>query len=224
MQCLLCVQDFIDNNDLKKHYLNQHRINAKNQFFNVLFKKNNGNFSLRKCYRCDKLIITSSFKEIQHNFINHYQKGGEIPLEKRQFKKTNNGSIMKFTFDYESHKNSYDFADPAKLLEVFFEVVDINFVTDGKRELIVKSTINIQNYQPPLGDLNNVRGLYDQRAWSTPVCFGNFFNDFVKTSLKNDIKKKIILNARTRSSWRFDRFQSVSVIFNTKNNQKVLRL
>ena len=126
MKCLLCVQDFIDKNDRKKHYLNQHRINAKNHFFNALLKKNNGHFSLQKCYRCDKLI-TSCFKEVRHNFINHYQKAGEIPLENRQFKKTSHGSIIKFTIDYESHKNSYDFADPAKLLEDFFEVVNINF-------------------------------------------------------------------------------------------------
>ena len=39
MKCLLCVQDFIDKINLKKHYLNQHRINAKNHFFNALFKK-----------------------------------------------------------------------------------------------------------------------------------------------------------------------------------------
>ena len=128
-----------------------------------MFKKNNGNFSLRKCCRCDKLV-TSSFGEVQHNFINHYQKGGEIPLENRHSKKTSDGSIIKFTIDYESYKNSYDFADPAKLLEDFFEVVDINFVTDRKRELIVKSTFNIQNYQPPPEDSNNVRGLYNQRA------------------------------------------------------------
>ena len=110
-----------------------------------------------------------------------------------------------------------------KLLEDFFEVVNINFKTDGREELIVKSSFSIQNYQPPPEDMNNVRGLYDERLWSTPTYFGNFFNDFIKSSLKNDIKKRIIVNGRTGSSWRFNRFQSVSVIFNTKINQKILR-
>ena len=86
MKCLLCVQDFIDKNNLKKHYLNQHRINSKNHFFKALFEKNNEIFSFRKCYRCHDLI-TSRSEEIQHNFIKHYQKGEEIPLENRQFKK-----------------------------------------------------------------------------------------------------------------------------------------
>ena len=87
-----------------------------------------------------------------------------------------------------------------KLLEDFFEVVNINFRTDGREELIVKSSFSILNYQPPPEDLNNVRGLYDEWMWSTPTYDGHFFNDFIKFSLKNDIKKKIILNGRTGSS------------------------
>ena len=130
---------------------------------------------------------------------------------------------MKFIIDYESHKNSYDFADTVELLEEFFEVVNINFVTDRKKKLIVKSSFSIQNYQPPPEDLNNVRVLHDQRVWSTHTYFGNFFNYFIKSSLKNHIKKRIILDGRTGSSWRFNRFQFVSVIFNTKTNQKILR-
>ena len=41
MKC--CVQDFIDKNNLKKHYSNQHRINSKNYFFKALIEKNNEN-------------------------------------------------------------------------------------------------------------------------------------------------------------------------------------
>ena len=188
-----------------------------------MIEKNNEIFSLRKCYRCDDLI-TSRSEEIQHYFIKHYQKGGEIPLENRQFKKTSDGSIIRFPIDYDTHKNSYDFADPVKLLEDFLEVVNINFKTDGRKELMVKSSFSIQNYQPPPEDMNNVRGLCDERLWSAPTYSGNVFNDVIKFSLKNDIKKKIILNCRTGSSWRFNRFQSVSVTFNTKNNQKILRI
>ena len=145
-------------------------------------------------------------------------------MENRPFIKRSDGSIIKFPIDYKIHKNNYDFTNAGKLLEDFFNVVDLNFVTDGRRELVIKSTFNIRNYQPPPEDLNNVRGLFDQRVWSTPVYFGNFFDDFIKTSLKSDIKKRIISNGRTGSSWRFDRFESVSVIFNIQNNQKILRL
>ena len=183
MKCLVCTRNFIDKNDLRKHYVVQHRVNDKNHFFNALFKKNSGNFSIRKCYRCDRLI-TSSFHEVQHNFINHYQKGGEISIENRPVNKTTDGSIVKFTIDYDSDKNSYDFTDTSNMLEEFFEVVDTNFVTDEKIELF-----SMRNYQPPPEDLNNVTGLYDLRIWSTPVYVGNFFNGFIKTSLKMTLRR-----------------------------------
>ena len=106
---------------------------------------------------------------------------------------------------------------------IFFDLIDVNFLTDGKKHLIVKSSFSIQNYQPHLENMNNVRGLYDDRLWSTPAYEDYFFNDFIKSSLKNDIKKRIIINGITGSSWRFNRFQFVSVTFNTKTNQKILR-
>ena len=108
-------------------------------------------------------------------------------------------------------KNSYDFKDPVKLVEDFFGVVDIKFVTDGKKELIIKSTFAIQNYQLPPEDINNVVGIYDKRIWSTQTYFGRFFNEFIKFSLINDIRKRIIVNARTGSLWRFNRYDSISV-------------
>ena len=142
MKCLLCTRNFVDKNDLGKHYAVKDRVNDKNHVFNALLKKNSGNFSLRKCYRCNKLIA-SSFHEVQHNFINHYQKGGEIPIKNRPVNKTTDGSIVKFTIDYDSDRNSYDFTDAGRILKDFFEVVDLNFVTDGKKELVIKSTFSI---------------------------------------------------------------------------------
>ena len=95
-------------------------------------------------------------------------------------------------------------------------MVNINFATDGKKELAIKSTFSIQNDQPPPEDLNNVTGLYDLRVWSTPVYVRNFFNDFIKTSLKIDIKKRIILNGRTGYLIGFNPFQYYSIITTIK--------
>ena len=69
-------------------------------------------------------------------------------------------------------------------------MVDIKFVTDGKQEFIIKLTFTILNYQPPPEDINNVMGLYDKRTWSTQNYFGRFFNEYIRVSLTNDIKKK----------------------------------
>ena len=119
---------------MKKHYVNKHRINSKIYCFEALFEKYDEIFILRNCYRCDD-FITSCSEEIQHNFINHYQIGGKIPLENRQFKKTSDGTIIRFEIHHDAHKNSYDFADPVKLLEDFFEVVNINFANDEKKRI-----------------------------------------------------------------------------------------
>ena len=115
------------------------------------------------------------------------------------------------------HKNSYDFEHPVKLVEDFI------VVTEGKEEFIIKSRFTMQNYQPPPKDINNMVGLCDKKIWFTQTCFGRFFNEYIRVSLTNDVKKRIIANARTRSSWRFNRYDSISVTFNTVENQQIVR-
>ena len=108
-------------------------------------------------------------------------------------------------------------------MEDFFGVVEIKFITDGKKELVMKSTFTIQNYQPPPEDINHAIGIYEKRVWSTQAYFGKFFNEFIKVSLFNDIKKRIKVNAKTGSLWRFNRYDSVSATFNTVENQKTVK-
>ena len=110
----------------------------------------------------------------------HYQKVGQVPLENKPIIIKTDGTIKKFLIECNKHKNSCDFEDPVKLVEDFLSVVDIKFVTDGRKELIIKSTFAIQNYQPPPEDINNVVGIYDERIWSTQTYFGRFFNEFIK--------------------------------------------
>ena len=90
-------------------------------------------------------------------------------------------------------------------------------------ELIIKSSFTIKNYQPPPEDINNEIGLYDKRICSTQTYFGRFFNEYIRASLTNDIKKGIIVNARTGNLWRFNRYDSISVTFNTIQDQQILR-
>ena len=92
-----------------------------------------------------------------------------------------------------------------------------------KKEIVFKSTFTILNYQPPPKDLPGAVDIFDKRIWSTRTYFGNFFNEFIKLSLIYDIKKRIIVNQDTGSSWRFNRYDSVLVTFNTVENQKIVR-
>ena len=149
---------------LKKHYENNHKIDINNCFFFKLYlsKKKKAYFFNRKCYLCES-FLASEREENKHNFLFHFPKGGTIPLEDRPITVINHETIKKLEIHYDEHKNSYDFEDPVKLVENFFGVVDIKFITNGKQEFIIKSSFTILNYQPPPKDMNNVVGLYDKR-------------------------------------------------------------
>ena len=185
MRCLYCGVQFQDQNSLKTHYEIFH-----NWFYKALFEENKEDFFGRKCYRCES-FLTSEREEKEHNFLFHFQKGGTIPLEDRPITVINHGIFKKFEIRYDEHKISYDFEHPVKLVKYFFGVVDIKFITDRKQEFIIKSSFTILNYQPPLEDINIVVGLYDKRIWSIQTYFGRFFNEYIRVSLTNDIKKEL---------------------------------
>ena len=45
-----------------------------------------------------------------------------------------------------------------------------------------------------------------------PLMFKHvFFNDFVKQNIEKDIKRRIIINGQTASSWRFQRFNHFDI-------------
>ena len=76
--------------------------------------------------------MTNCKQEQIHNFLKHYNQGGQIPLVNKPIDKNNIGhSIQKFSTDFEKHQNSYDFVDPIKLPEEFFNVFNIKFKTNG---------------------------------------------------------------------------------------------
>ena len=73
-------------------------------------------------------------------------------------------------------------------------------------------------YQPPENDF--FVEVIDNRFWITDVFECVYFNEFVKSGLKKSILKRIIVNGLTGSSWRFKRFNRISV--NVK--QKALQI
>ena len=228
MKCLLCKGNSEDEIILKIHYNYVHKINLCDWFFKAFFQKNLNNFFFRKCYRCDE-IWTSHQQEQIPNFIKYYQQCGQIPLESKPIDKINIGcTIQKLSTEFEKHQNSYDFEDPIKLPEEFFNVFNIKFKTDGKKEFIFKSTFDIVNFQPTPELLPGGVAIYDKRIWSTSTYFfffwGGGFNDFIKYLLISDIRKRIIINQETGSSWQFNRYDFVSMTINTvENHKKIFR-
>ena len=127
MKCLLCTHNFQDKILLKNHYIARHKINPTNWFFKALFKKDNDRFFVRKCYRC-KQFLTSQSEEKTHNFLKHYQKGGQIPLEYKPIAIKTDNTVKKFSIEIDKHKNSYDFTDSINYQKIFLMWLILNLI------------------------------------------------------------------------------------------------
>ena len=49
------------------------------------------------------------------------------------------------------------------------------------------------------------------KYWSTNVCTTQYFNEFIRFSLKRDIKERIISSAESGSAWRFRQFNYIKL-------------
>ena len=106
------------------------------------------------------------------------------------------------------------------LPEEFLNAFDIKFNSNGEKNLIFRCSFVIINYQPPAFDCGVP--IYDSRFWSTKIFEGFYFNEFVKFPLIQKIRKRITIDGETGSSWRFSRFQSISISVNMEENQYIL--
>ena len=177
MKCLLCANNLEDEIKLIYHYIEVHNVDSNNWFFKDLFTKTLNKFFIRKCYRCDEILTNQKHEQI-HNFLKHYQQGGQTPLENKPIDQINiEHTIRKFSINFEKHQNSYNFCNLIKLPEEFFRVFNIKFKTDDKNKFVLKPTFGIVNYQPPPELLPGGVAIYDKRIWSTDTYTGYFFND-----------------------------------------------
>ena len=76
------------------------------------------------------------------------------------------------------------------------------------------------NYQ-----LTEIIELESRRIWMTDVYVCKFFNEFAKGQIKNGLMKRVIINGMSGSSWRFKRFEHITMIVTkTKKNLLFLKI
>lgn len=99
------------------------------------------------------------------------------------------------------HKTFYD----------FYNTQNVNgFVLSFKTKFSPGDKVKIQgsmkliNYQP-----TEIIELKSRKVWMTDVC--KFFNEFVKGQIKNDLIKRLMINGMSGSSWRFKRFERITM-------------
>ena len=216
---------------IKNLYVDDHNVDS-NYFFKSLFLPYS-KFCLRKCFRCDTYCVTEREDTI-HSFLSHYQHSGSRPTEfkpisnnlqlifARNGRTKNDANLEKYFIDFKQHGRYYDLENSREIIEEFMTVFEQNFVQkpNGKKTLF-KCSFTIVNFQP--SPVQNAAEIPDSRTWTTKVYEGVYFNECLKQRIMTDVGKRIIINGLTGSSWRFKRFDRLSISVNTDDDQKILK-
>ena len=117
MKYLLCgfIANIVD--DIKKHYINYHRINKNNFFFQQLMINQNG-FLNSDCIRCHEFMPTKKFMA-RHNFLKHYIDGERKPAEFKPIDVIKNKEITIYQITFKKHSNEYDFYNSHEVVDDF---------------------------------------------------------------------------------------------------------
>ena len=87
-------------------------------------------------------------------------------------------------------------------------------------DVSIKCGFSIQNIQP--APTNYTVAMVNVRDWSTDGYRTTYFNDHVFSNLSNNIRKRVIVNGLSGSSWRFSKFLylNLKVLRNSDNTLK----
>ena len=73
--------------------------------------------------------------------------------------------------------------------------------------------------------INQQRGeifLKDKRVWLTNVYRSKYFNDFMRSEIKDEITKRVVVNGESGSSWHFKRFDRLNIIVSVTESIKLI--
>ena len=205
MKCILCGLQFDDNFKLENHYVDFHKVNPKNKFYQNLLSFTHNNYLFQKCLRCSELLPTSKFKAV-HDFLNHYDEGDYELAEDKPIDIEENDIFIKYSIDVKKFGDSYDFYNSESVISDFLNNVRSKIKLSGTA--VIRGSFVIENIQKTA---DNLISLKDTRYWSTDVYTVNYFNQFVYYNLAEDYGKRVLLNGLTGSSWTFHRFINLNL-------------
>ena len=221
MQCFLC-QFEASIPTLKDQYQNYHFIDPNEENFVNLFKPIY--FDDLKCNEC-QLQFVNDFGKKRHMFLNHY--GQQNNRQKKQIGGSRNvlrlntlirGPITNYSINFNQHKNFYDFFS-ASVVDNFLNSV-YNIFKPFNKKYKFQGYFELVNQQPTL---DNQSFLTENRNWVTNVYKSIYFNEFVRSEISNDIKKRIISNGLTGSSWYFKRFECLNITVISVKEEKLFK-
>ena len=126
MKCYLCGFKNDNAAEVKKHYIDFHKVDPNNQVFKSLFNDLQNNVSCTgRCVRCKEFLPTNSYRK-RHNFLKHYDTGrgaAAALAEEKPISISNIGPIKVYEIRYENHSSDYDFFEPEQLVDEFLSNV-----------------------------------------------------------------------------------------------------
>ena len=153
--------------------------------------------------------------EKNHNFLFHRnQQTGGATNQQLPVNILKRGPITYCPINFYQHKSFYDFFGQ-KIVDRFFYSVQEYFVSARGKEFKMQSYFVLKNYQQ-----TEPAELENTRVWLTNVFVGRYFNEFMKSEMRKDILKRVIINGSTGSSWLFKRFNKLQVIVTDKSAYK----
>ena len=154
----------------------------------------------------------------KHMFLFHYgtkqQIGGRGPracdLPLNIIKR---GPIIYYSINLDQHKNFYDFST-GDFVETLLNSVYQVFRSNKESRF--------QGYAEIINQQRGEIFLKDKRVWLTNVYRSKYFNDFVRSEIKDEITKRVVVNGESGSSWHFKRFDRLNIIVSVTESIKLI--
>ena len=162
MKCLLCSSNFNTEEDLVQHYIDYHKVDPNNKFFQKLFQPQKQQSIFRNCLRCGDFLTTTSDK-VKHDFLKHYKQGQDTVFEDKLLDIINNHQNLKYEISAKKFGKYYDFYNYEGVVDNFLNSVRSEFRPSGS--VLIKCGFIIENVQPAVSD--NLIPILNKRYWST---------------------------------------------------------
>ena len=162
MKCLFCSASFNSDEKLIEHYIDYHKINKDNKFFQKLFEPRKKASIFRKYLICSDFLLTENFK-VKHDFLRHYHDRENIPFEDKSLEIVRTNNITKYEVSVNKHSDYYNFEDPEQVVDDFLRNVHSTFKPRG--DALLRCGFLIENIQQSLQE--NLVPVINTSYWTT---------------------------------------------------------
>ena len=145
-----------------QHYLDYHKVDPSNKFFQKLFQPQKQQSIFHNCLRSGDFLTTNSCK-VKHNFLKHYEQGQDTLFGDKPLDIIDNHQILKYEISTKKFAEYYDFYNSEGVVDDFLNNVSSKFRPSGS--VLIKCGFIIENVQPAVSD--NLIPILNKRYWST---------------------------------------------------------